>query len=114
MNGPEVIEQEAGIDELDASDRRRIWQMIGGEQRVATGLADALVDDDVAAIAAAVRHALAAGVPARHRTEDVDRYRALLAQIDPTTVTPATMRAVFGTAMSPEPVASPQSTSEAK
>ena len=22
MNGPEVIEQEAGIDELDASDRR--------------------------------------------------------------------------------------------
>jgi malonate decarboxylase beta subunit len=114
MNGPEVIEQEAGIDELDASDRRRIWQMIGGEQRVATRLADALVDDDVAAIAAAVRHALAAGVPACHRTEDVDRYRALLAQIDPTTVTSATMRAVFGTTMSPEPVASPQSTSETK
>jgi malonate decarboxylase beta subunit len=30
MNGPEVIEQEAGIEELDSSDRRRVWQMIGG------------------------------------------------------------------------------------
>src|SRR5471032_762409 len=27
MNGPEVIEQEAGIDELDSSDRRRVWQL---------------------------------------------------------------------------------------
>ena len=33
LNGPEVIEQEAGIDELDASDRRLIWSLIGGEQR---------------------------------------------------------------------------------
>lgn len=113
MNGPEVIEQEAGIDELDASDRRRIWQMIGGEQRVATGLADALVDDDVAAIAAAVRQALAAGVPARHRTEEVGRYRTLLARIDPATVTPATMRAVFGTAPPASRADSPHSTSEA-
>ena len=113
MNGPEVIEQEAGIDELDASDRRRIWQMIGGEQRVATGLADALVDDDVAAIAAAVRQAVAAGVPARHRTEEVGRYRTLLARIDPATVTPATMRAVFGTAPPASRADSPHSTSEA-
>jgi len=30
MNGPEVIEQEAGIEELDASDRALIWSLIGG------------------------------------------------------------------------------------
>ena len=46
MNGPEVIEQEAGIDELDSSDRRHVWQLIGGEQRALTGFADALVEDD--------------------------------------------------------------------
>ncbi len=52
MNGPEVIEQEAGLEELDAADRRLVWSLIGGEQRVATGLADALVDDDAAAVRA--------------------------------------------------------------
>ena len=40
LNGPEVIEQEAGIDELDANDRRLIWSLIGGEQRYETGFAD--------------------------------------------------------------------------
>ncbi|WP_206956434.1 biotin-independent malonate decarboxylase subunit beta [Trinickia acidisoli] len=96
MNGPEVIEQEAGIDELDSSDRRRIWQLIGGEQRVASGLADYLVDDDVDAIGSAVRAAFDAGVPSIHRSEAVDRYLSLLAQVDPATVSPGDMRALFG------------------
>lgn len=96
MNGPEVIEQEAGIEELDAADRRRVWRLIGGEQRVASGLADHLVDDDADVIAAAVRDAFAAGIPSVHRTEAVDRYLSLLAQIEPATVTPESMRALFG------------------
>jgi malonate decarboxylase beta subunit len=100
MNGPEVIEQEAGIDEFDASDRRRIWALIGGEQRVATGLADHLVDDDTDAIGAAVYAAFAAGVPSVHRTEDVDHYLALLARVDPQTISPAAMRTLFGNARS--------------
>jgi malonate decarboxylase beta subunit len=95
MNGPEVIEQEAGIDELDSSDRRRVWQLIGGEQRALTGLADALVEDDPAALRAAVQRAFAQGVPAAHRTEQVDVYLDGLARIDPANVTPETMRAVF-------------------
>ncbi|BCF99249.1 biotin-independent malonate decarboxylase subunit beta [Paraburkholderia sp. PGU19] len=95
MNGPEVIEQEAGIEELDSSDRRRVWQMIGGEQRTATGLADALVDDDAHAVQAAVRDAFARGVPAAHRTEQVAEYLERLARIDPADVTPETMRDVF-------------------
>jgi malonate decarboxylase beta subunit len=95
MNGPEVIEQEAGIEELDASDRRRVWQLIGGEQRARTGFADALVEDDPAALRDAVQRAFAHGVPAAHRTEQVDVYLDRLAQIDPANVTPETMRSVF-------------------
>ncbi|WP_206995221.1 biotin-independent malonate decarboxylase subunit beta [Trinickia mobilis] len=95
MNGPEVIEQEAGIDELDASDRRYVWRLIGGEQRAATGLVDTLADDDTNTLRAAVRAAFARGVPAQHRSEAVDAYLAKLAQIDPADVSPETMRAVF-------------------
>jgi malonate decarboxylase beta subunit len=39
LNGPQVIEQEAGVAELDSDDRRLVWETIGGEQRVATGMA---------------------------------------------------------------------------
>jgi malonate decarboxylase beta subunit len=95
MNGPEVIEQEAGIEELDSSDRRRIWQLIGGEQRAATGLADHLVEDDLQAVRAAVVQAFARGLPAAHRSEQVDTYLERLAAIDPQSITPETMRAVF-------------------
>ena len=82
LNGPQVIEQEAGVAELDSDDRRLIWGTIGGEQRTATGVADALVEDDVAAVAGAVRAAFAAGSPAEHRSAQVARYEARLAEID--------------------------------
>jgi malonate decarboxylase beta subunit len=95
MNGPEVIEQEAGIEELDASDKRRVWQMIGGEQRASTGFADALVEDNPRAVRAAVQRAFEQGVPALHRSEQVDVYLARLAQIDPAAVTPESLRGVF-------------------
>ena len=84
LNGPEVIEQEAGIDELDANDRRLIWSLIGGEQRYETGFADALIEDDAESLRRTIRDLAAQGVPARHRTEAVDDYRRLLAKIDPT------------------------------
>ena len=80
--GLQVIEQEAGIAELDSDDRRLVWETIGGEQRVATGFADILVEDDVAAIYGALRTAFGAGVPAEHRSEQVGRYEARLAGID--------------------------------
>ncbi len=41
LNGPQVIEQEAGIAEYDSRDRPFIWSLTGGEQRFASGLADA-------------------------------------------------------------------------
>src|SRR5271155_5891967 len=74
MNGPEVIEQEAGLAELDASDRAGVWRLVGGEQRHAAGLCDDLLEDDAAAIAAAVRDAALRNAPAPPRSEQVERY----------------------------------------
>lgn len=81
MNGPEVIEQEAGWDELDSSDRALVFSLMGGEQRYATGFADALVEDDIEAIGAAVRRAFAAA-PEVPRSEQIESFIARLAAID--------------------------------
>jgi malonate decarboxylase beta subunit len=95
MNGPEVIEQEAGIAELDASDRPLVWSLMGGERRCALGLADDLVPDEADAVAAAVRAALRRGVPAEHRSERVAAQRALLARVDPSSpIDPAALVAL--------------------
>ncbi|GAB3838858.1 biotin-independent malonate decarboxylase subunit beta [Dactylosporangium cerinum] len=85
LNGPAVIEQEAGVEEFDAADHDLIWAVDGGVQRHRTGLADALVIDDADALRDAVRDAVAAGVtPAgRHRSERLDVLDARLATVDP-------------------------------
>ena len=82
MNGPEVIEQENGVEEFDSSDRALIWAIHGGEQRHATGLADALVDDDTRQVAEAIRHFTSKGVPAVHRSSQVALYRNRIAKLD--------------------------------
>ncbi len=46
LNGPQVIEQEAGVQEYDSKDRPFIWSITGGQQRAASGLVDAYVEDD--------------------------------------------------------------------
>jgi malonate decarboxylase beta subunit len=81
MNGPEVIEQEAGIEELDSMDGAAVWSLMGGEQRYATGLADVLVEDDVGAIAGRVCEAFSA--VSSPRTSQVEEFRRRLAAIDP-------------------------------
>jgi malonate decarboxylase beta subunit len=83
MNGPEVIEQEAGIAEMDASDRVAVWQLIGGEQRYATGLADALVEDDVDVMREAVQCAVAVTAAAAARSTEFERFQSRLDLIDP-------------------------------
>ena len=82
LNGPEVIEQEHGVEEFDSKDRKLIWAIDGGEQRYATGLADVLVKDDVLEITQAVRSLLKAGVPSVYRSEQVDLYRKRIAALD--------------------------------
>ena len=83
LNGPEVVEQEAGIDELDAGDKHLIWSLMGGEQRYETGFADALVEDDAKALRQAIQALAARGVPPRHRSEMVEEYRRRLENIHP-------------------------------
>jgi malonate decarboxylase beta subunit len=83
LNGPEVIEQEAGIDELDASDKQTIWSLMGGEQRYETGFVDALVEDDATLLKGAVLDLAARGIPVRYRSENVEAYARCLATIDP-------------------------------
>jgi malonate decarboxylase beta subunit len=93
LNGPEVIEQESGIDEFNSSDRALIWAIHGGEQRVGMGLADSLVEDDADKIAAAVRDFVHKGAPKEHRTEQVKLYRARIAALDTSSqIDPATLR----------------------
>ncbi|MBK0002421.1 biotin-independent malonate decarboxylase subunit beta [Erwinia sp. S38] len=82
LNGPQVIEQEAGIDEYDSRDRPFIWSMTGGETRAASGLADALVGDGQKAVKQAMRDALAKGVPAVHRSENYPWYLPRLTTFD--------------------------------
>ena len=82
LNGPQVIEQEAGVAELDSEDRRLVWETVGGDQRVATGLADALVSDDTLAVAREVRAAFGSG-PHETRSLRVERYEKRLAGIGP-------------------------------
>lgn len=82
LNGPQVIEQEAGIEEYDSRDRPFIWSMTGGEVRYQSGLVDALVVDGVNAVKAAMYDALAKGVPAKHRTDNYDWYLDRLSNFD--------------------------------
>ena len=85
LNGPEVIEEESGVDEFDASDRSLIWSIYGGQQRYDQGLVDVLADDDADQIATTVRDLISKGVPAIHRSEQVDLYRSRIAALDPST-----------------------------
>jgi malonate decarboxylase beta subunit len=82
LNGPEVIEEQSGIEEFDSKDRQLIWGVNGGEQRRATGFADYLVEDDVEVIKECIVEAFGRGIPTIHRSEQVDDYLKRLAAID--------------------------------
>jgi malonate decarboxylase beta subunit len=84
LNGPEVIEEQSGIEEFDSRDRQLVWAVNGGEQRHATGFVDSLVEDDVELIRQCVIETFARGVPSRHRSEQVESYLERLATIDVT------------------------------
>ena len=97
LNGPQVIEQEAGVAEFDARQRALIWGLTGGEQRVATHLADACIDDDTAAVRGAVADCFARGVPPVHRSDRAADFLAGLAQVDTTQqATPDDVRRLYG------------------
>lgn len=82
LNGPQVIEQEAGISEYDSRNRPFIWSMTGGEVRAKTGFADAIVADDLAAVKTQVKTFLDQGVPAENRSDRYAYYLDRLTHFD--------------------------------
>jgi len=84
LNGPQVIEQEAGIEEYDSRDRPFIWSMTGGEQRHACGLVEAYVADDVQGIRDQVQSLLQQPGNSLPRSRQHARFLKILAQVDTT------------------------------
>lgn len=96
LNGPQVIEQEAGIEEYDSRDRPFIWSLTGGEQRFASGLADAFAIDDGATIQQQVAALLKQGLPARDRSRLYDYFLQRLSELDTgAQIDPQTVRALY-------------------
>lgn len=83
LNGPEVIEQEAGIREFDSKDRPLIWSTIGGEQRKAAGFADVLIEDDIESIKEVISSIIKDDIIPIPRTEQIRRYAAFLDLVNP-------------------------------
>ncbi|HID9519024.1 TPA: biotin-independent malonate decarboxylase subunit beta [Acinetobacter baumannii] len=95
LNGPQVIEQEAGVQEYDAKDRPFIWSITGGNQRFTSGLADAYVDDDRQKIRQQVIDYLTQGVPHQHRSSNYSFYLEKLQQVTAEQITPAQVQALY-------------------
>ncbi|MFJ5299842.1 biotin-independent malonate decarboxylase subunit beta [Pseudomonas sp. NPDC088368] len=96
LNGPQVIEQEAGIEEYDSRDRPFIWSLTGGEQRFASGLVDAYVPDDIAAISQQVETLLQKGKPEQERSSQYGVFLQRLSALDTTSqIEPAAVRALY-------------------
>ncbi|KAF3999081.1 biotin-independent malonate decarboxylase subunit beta [Glaciimonas immobilis] len=96
LNGPAVIEQEAGIAEYDARDRPFIWSFTGGEQRHRTGLADAYIEDDSALMRDTVRAFIQRGLPVKERSDRYPEFLAALAEVDASVqATPEAVRAIY-------------------
>ena len=77
MNGPEVIQQEAGIRELDSRNNPLIWKMIGGAARKEAGLIDILVEDDVQNFKEAILSVWNGEIEFKNRTKQIDHYLSL-------------------------------------
>ncbi|MDE1197478.1 MAG: biotin-independent malonate decarboxylase subunit beta [Pseudomonas sp.] len=96
LNGPQVIEQEAGIEEYDSRDRPFIWSITGGEQRFASALVDAYVADDIAAIQQQVEDLLHKGKPAQERSSQYALFLKRLAEVDTSIqIDPAAVRSLY-------------------
>ncbi len=82
LNGPQVIEQEAGIEEYDSRDRPFIWSMTGGDVRYRNGFVDAEVPDGLNAVKQAMNQCIARGVPEQHRSDKFAQFLTALQGFD--------------------------------
>ena len=96
LNGPQVIEQEAGVQEYDAKDRPFIWSMTGGQQRAASAMIDAFVEDDREQIKQNIQDFMTHGVPHVHRSSNYKFYLPRLRNIDTAEqLTPQQVQALY-------------------
>lgn len=96
LNGPQVIEQEAGAQEYDSKDRPFIWSITGGEQRTASGLADVFSEDDCEQLKQHITALFAQGVPKMHRSSNYGFYLPKLLQLNATQQsTPQDVRQIY-------------------
>jgi malonate decarboxylase beta subunit len=96
LNGPAVIEQEAGIGEYDSHDKPFIWSFTGGEQRYHSRLADAFVDDDTEQIRNVVDDFFQRGRPQHHRSDLYQGFLARLNEVDARLqATPEQIRTIY-------------------
>jgi malonate decarboxylase beta subunit len=96
LNGPAVIEQEAGIEEYDSRDKPFIWSFTGGEQRYHSKLADAYVEDDTEQIRGVVGDWFRRGLPDQNRSELYQGFLARLAEVDAgVQATPEQIRTIY-------------------
>ena len=83
LNTPKEIEQEAGVAEFNSKNKQLSWKIFGGAQRLATGLADIIVEDDITAIAQAIHSAVISKITLEPRSSKVELYLSRLKVIDP-------------------------------
>lgn len=96
LNGPAVIEQEAGIAEYDSRDKPFIWSFTGGEQRYRSKLADAYVEDDTGQIRSVLGDWFRLGLPDKNRSELYQGFLARLAEVDASVQpTPEQIRTIY-------------------
>ena len=82
LNGPQVIEQEAGVDEYDSRDRPFIWGLTGGEQRYASALVDGYLADDIELIRQALISLFRQGKPELERSRRYAWFLERLQRVD--------------------------------
>ena len=82
LNGPQVIEQEAGVDEYDSRDRPFIWGLTGGEQRYASVLVDGYLADDIELIRQALISLFRQGKPELERSRRYAWFLERLQRVD--------------------------------
>ncbi|SPL71126.1 biotin-independent malonate decarboxylase subunit beta [Acinetobacter stercoris] len=82
LNGPQVIEQEAGLEEYDSKNRPFIWSITGGEQRFQSHLVDAFIADDRMQLLDQVRDYLKTGKPEIYRSTRYDFFLNRLLNVD--------------------------------
>lgn len=96
LNGPQVIEQEAGVQEYDSKDRPFIWSITGGVQRFASGLVDFYVEDDRVSILEQIIHCISQAKPRIHRSSNAAFYLSKLQQLDTTAqILPTEVQALY-------------------